>query len=379
MSEVFPDAQFSPVVDQKKIVCVGDILIIFEKANEDGDVHQTHKFLGGVLSTMIMRNCSTNPMTPEDLSRLGVENELVGLKTMSMGWLTKLDEKHKDDPKNHNYSLPSQIHCTTLVKLQGILGMLAATLSGKELNEDGSPVSITNLQLALPGYTLLKEWLGGDPNFLRNLKNRLINRMAEGEFRDMEYCGIRDGTCGKEDDRWLIWVLGLRALLFFEPMRSPFGTKMFDLTTMGLPADQPADAQGNTLGFDSTEECAPKIISACQRARGPNYDIRVQVYEELAAAMRLFVVVNVVLEGALNKRIFGPDQHRFECGDKTNQTVLVLWMVHNSDDLTKDSNGDNVCVDAVCYGANNTPAEAESAWGALMLRVTHAALVVLHE
>ena len=109
------------------------------------------------------------------------------------------------------------------------------------------------------------------------------------------------------------------------------------------------------------------------------YNIGVQVFQKLAAALRVFVVVNVVLRGVVNNKKFGPGQHRFECGDKSQQTVLVVWMEHNSDEVTQDSNGENVCTEAAVYGVGDTPAETEAAFGALMLRLTHAALVVRHE
>ena len=105
MNEVFPAAQFTRLVDRMEIVCVRDMMKLYEKANDGGDVHQTHKILGGVLSTMTMKNCSTDPMTPEVLGKLGVSNELVGLARMSIDSLKQLDENHKQYPKNKNYSV----------------------------------------------------------------------------------------------------------------------------------------------------------------------------------------------------------------------------------------------------------------------------------
>lgn len=382
MQELFQDQDYTIVKARTEIECPRDILNVYRAAH-GGDVHPADGAIAGVLKTIIEKNCNTKtpdtktPVLKADLDKYGAANELVYLNRLSILPLTTFDGHHAADPTAVDFREVPPLFYQKLGELQASLNMLMATYNNLQLHGDGSPMILDALDLAMPGYELLIEWLREFPHFVRNLVNRVINRMQVPEFLDMPYSDIRDGL-GGADDKWLACVLAMRVFVIIEPARTPYGLKEFDLTNrkpIAGGANDPLPCQGDPLPFDAPQNVAPKTLSVCQKERGPDYKVLVQVLELLAAKLQKYIVVDVSLVGETNSAIFGHGPHRFKCGDNTNDGVLVLWMQHNSDDLTT-FHGHQFYTEAAYYGVNDPPEAAKAAFGGLMLRMTHAALVV---
>lgn len=379
VNEVFaallPGVAYTIVAPQKEIESARDILNVIKKAC-GMSVDTTLEAVASSAKAMILKNCfPKNPVTEKDLEDFKAENELVYHKCMSVNGLKALDARHKADPTNNQLRLPQKDYIKSLTQLQACLGMIAACLTGEELNECGSPVMIEDLMHCMSKFAFLREWIGANPTtFLENLVNDMINRMRAEAFLQLSCDNVRDGHC-KECDNYLFWALGMRVLVIMEPLREPSCEKEVDLSRMGGSPNALMLAQGDTYPFCQLKKCAPKTLSVCQEQRGPDYKVPIQAFKQLAAELKVLILLVIKFEGEANENVFGPGPHYVICGDMTRNKVLIYWLGHNSNNVMGNP-GEEVCANAVNYGEDGTPEEAQASYGALMLTVLFAAAAV---